>query len=235
MAGVHWGYEETKTYLAILSETQFYEALQNCHRNSQLYGAVAERLWEYGFLRTPEQCRTKFKSLHTSYRKVKNGQAPETCPFFEEMDALVSARGAALPSDVREEEAALCPTQETSEAEAEKQAEEADEAIEEDSEDDEEDTEVPPEAMTRAPVLFQSPSGKIDPRQQRWVGRGSGTGSAPEGLRRSDNGAPFPGMGLVAQTSLPVFRPNTSLPKPDPACILVLIEEETWVHRSCWE
>ncbi|XP_060004645.1 zinc finger and SCAN domain-containing protein 29 isoform X1 [Lagenorhynchus albirostris] len=158
-SGVHWGYEETKTYLAILSETQFYEALQNCHRNSQLYGAVAERLWEYGFLRTPEQCRTKFKSLHTSYRKVKNGQAPETCPFFEEMDALVSARGAALPSDVREEEAALCPTQETSEAEAEKQTEEADEAIEEDSEDDEEDTEVPPEAMTRAPVLFQSPSG----------------------------------------------------------------------------
>ncbi|XP_032153588.1 zinc finger and SCAN domain-containing protein 29 isoform X2 [Sapajus apella] len=88
-SGVHWGYEETKTYLAILSETQFYEALQNCHRNSQLYGAVAERLWEYGFLRTPEQCRTKFKSLQTSYRKVKNGQAPETCPFFEEMDALV--------------------------------------------------------------------------------------------------------------------------------------------------
>ncbi|XP_032479130.1 zinc finger and SCAN domain-containing protein 29 isoform X3 [Phocoena sinus] len=158
-SGVHWGYEETKTYLAILSETQFYEALQNCHRNSQLYGAVAERLWEYGFLRTPEQCRTKFKSLHTSYRKVKNGQAPETCPFFEEMDALVSARGAALPSDGREEEVALCPTQETSEADAEKQAEEADEAIEEDSEDDEEDTEVPPEAMTRAPVLFQSPSG----------------------------------------------------------------------------
>ncbi|XP_032337258.1 zinc finger and SCAN domain-containing protein 29 isoform X5 [Camelus ferus] len=160
-SGVHWGYEETKTYLAILSETQFYEALRNCHRNSQLYGAVAERLWEYGFLRTPEQCRTKFKSLQTSYRKVKNGQAPETCPFFEEMDALVSARAAA-PSSDGQEETASHPIQETSEAEAEKQAEEADEeATEEDSEDDEEDTEVPPEAMTRAPVLFQSPSGLI--------------------------------------------------------------------------
>lgn len=162
MAGVHWGYEETKTYLAILSETQFYEALQNCHRNSQLYGAVAERLWEHGFLRTAEQCRTKFKSLQTSYRKVKNGQAPETCPFFEEMDALVSARVAAPQSDGQEEETASCPLQETSEAEAEKQAEEAEEAMEEDSEDDEEDTELPPGAvMTRAPVLFQSPSGKI--------------------------------------------------------------------------
>ncbi|XP_059559448.1 zinc finger and SCAN domain-containing protein 29 isoform X1 [Myotis daubentonii] len=159
-SGVHWGYEETKTYLAILSETQFYEALRNCHRNSQLYGAVAERLWEYGFLRTPEQCRTKFKSLQTSYRKVKNGQAAETCPFFEEMDALVSARAAAPPSDGQEEDTASCSIQETSEAETEKQAEEAEEASEEDSEDDEEDTELPPGAvLTRAPVLFQSPSG----------------------------------------------------------------------------
>ncbi|EGV97214.1 zinc finger and SCAN domain-containing protein 29 isoform X1 [Cricetulus griseus] len=154
-SGVHWGYEETKTYLAILSETQFYEALQNCHRNSQLYGAVAERLWEYGYLRTPEQCRTKFKSLQTSYRKVKNGQAPETCPFFEEMDALVSARVAVQPSDDQEKETASCYLQETSEAEAEEQAEDT----EEDS-DDEDDTEIPPGAVTtRAPVLFQSPSG----------------------------------------------------------------------------
>lgn len=158
-SGVHWGYEETKTYLAILSETQFYEALRNCHRNSQLYGAVAERLWEYGFLRTPEQCRTKFKSLQTSYRKVKNGQAPETCPFFEEMDALVNARVAAPPSEGQEKEIALCRVQESSEAEAEKQAEQTVEAIEDDSEDDEEDPEIPPEALTRAPVLFRSPSG----------------------------------------------------------------------------
>ncbi|KAI5129352.1 Zinc Finger And Scan Domain-Containing Protein 29 [Manis pentadactyla] len=158
-SGVHWGYEETKTYLAILSETQFYEALRNCHRNSQLYGAVAEQLWECGFLRTPEQCRTKFKSLHTSYRKVKNGHAPETCPFFEEMDALVSAQVAAPPSDGQEEETASCPVQDPREAEAKKQAEELEEVTEDDSEEDE-DTEVPLGAvMTRAPVLFQSLSG----------------------------------------------------------------------------
>ncbi|KAM6181721.1 zinc finger and SCAN domain-containing protein 29, partial [Erethizon dorsatum] len=161
-SGVHWGYEETKTYLAILSETQFYEALQNCHRNSQLYGAVAERLWDYGFFRTPEQCRTKFKSLQTSYRKVKNGQARETCPFFEEMDALVSAQVAAPSSDGKKEETA-CPIQGTSDAETEKQAADTEEAIEEDSEDNEEDIEIPPGAvLTRAPVLFQSPSALVD-------------------------------------------------------------------------
>ncbi|XP_010623133.1 zinc finger and SCAN domain-containing protein 29 isoform X3 [Fukomys damarensis] len=158
-SGVHWGYEETKTYLAILSETQFYEALRNCHRNSQLYGAVAERLWEYGFFRTPEQCRTKFKSLQTSYRKVKNGQAQEICPFFEEMDALVSAQAAAPSSDGQEEETASCPIWGTSDAEVEKQATDTEEALEEDSDDNEEGTELPPGAfLTRAPVLFQSPS-----------------------------------------------------------------------------
>nr|XP_036874772.1 zinc finger and SCAN domain-containing protein 29 isoform X5 [Manis javanica] len=166
-SGVHWGYEETKTYLAILNETQFYEALRNCHRNSQLYGAVAERLWECGFLRTPEQCRTKFKSLHTSYRKVKNGHAPETCPFFEEMDALVSARVAAPPSDGQEEETASCPVQDPREAEAKKQAEEVEEVTEDDSEEDE-DTEVPLGAvMTRAPVLFQSLSAYIGIQGER--------------------------------------------------------------------
>lgn len=153
--GIHWGYEETKTYLAILSETHFYDALQNCHRNSQLYGAVAERLWEYGFLRTPEQCCTKFKSLQTTYRKVKNGQAPETCPFFEEMDALVSAQVVTPPRDDQEKETVSCCLQRTSEDEPEKQDEDTEEDL-----DDEDDTEIPPEAViTRAPVLFQSPSG----------------------------------------------------------------------------
>lgn len=159
VTGVHWGYEETKTYLTILSETQFYEALRNCHRNSQLYGAVAERLWEYGFFRTPEQCRTKFKSLQTSYRKVKNGQARETCPFFEEMDALVSAQVAAPHTDGKEEETAICPMQGNSGAEAEKQGMDTVEATEEDSDDSEEGIELPPgAALTHAPVLFQSPS-----------------------------------------------------------------------------
>ncbi|XP_007533565.2 zinc finger and SCAN domain-containing protein 29 isoform X2 [Erinaceus europaeus] len=159
-SGVHWGYEETKTYLAILSETQFYEALRNCHRNSQLYGAVAERLWKYGFLRTAEQCRTKFKSLQTSYRKVKNGQAPETCPFFEEMDALVSAHTAALPRHGQEEEKVSSPiiasTDETG-----KQVADTEEPTEDDSDgDEEEDSEIPTAAaMSRSPVLFQSPSG----------------------------------------------------------------------------
>ncbi|XP_066239476.1 zinc finger protein with KRAB and SCAN domains 2 [Saccopteryx leptura] len=98
LSGVHWGYEETRTFLDILRETRFYDALQSCHRKSKLYGAVAERLGEHGFLRTPEQCRTKFKSLQKSYRKVQNGHLPESCAFYREMDALINSRASGPPS-----------------------------------------------------------------------------------------------------------------------------------------
>ncbi|XP_006896638.1 PREDICTED: zinc finger protein with KRAB and SCAN domains 2 [Elephantulus edwardii] len=102
LSGVHWGYEETKTFLDILHETRFYEALQACHRKSKLYGAVAEQLRECGFFRTPEQCRTKFKSLQKSYRKVKNGHVLESCAFYKEMDALINSRSYAPPTNTLE-------------------------------------------------------------------------------------------------------------------------------------
>lgn len=172
VAGVHWGYEETKTLLAILSQTEFYEALRNCHRNSQVYGAVAERLREYGFFRTLEQCRTKFKGLQKSYRKVKSGHPPETCPFFEEMEALMSAQVIALPSNGLEEAASHSGLV-GSDAETEPEQggwqheEEAEEATAEESDHEETGPEATPQDpdSSTAPVLFRSPSGK---RFSRW-------------------------------------------------------------------
>ncbi|XP_038175307.1 zinc finger protein with KRAB and SCAN domains 2 [Arvicola amphibius] len=120
LSGVHWGYEETKTFLDILRETRFYEALQACHRKSKLYGVVAEQLRECGFLRTPEQCRTKFKSLQKSYRKVKNGHVLESCAFYKEMDALVNCRTSALSTNTSEEIPSLS-RQETGHIEVEPQ------------------------------------------------------------------------------------------------------------------
>lgn len=169
VAGVHWGYEETRTLLAILSQTEFYEALRNCHRNSQVYGAVAERLREYGFLRTLEQCRTKFKGLQKSYRKVKNGHPPETCPFFEEMEALMSAQVIALPSNGLEEAASHSGLA-SSDAETEEpgpgswQHEDGvEEAMAEESDSDEMGQKANPQDTNNsmAPVLFRSQSGKL--------------------------------------------------------------------------
>ncbi|XP_047583358.1 zinc finger and SCAN domain-containing protein 20 isoform X3 [Lutra lutra] len=93
-AGVHWGYEETKAFLTILSESPFSEKLRTCHQNSQVYRAIAERLCAQGFLRTLEQCRYRFKNLLRSYRKAKSSHPPGTCPFYEELDSLMRARTA---------------------------------------------------------------------------------------------------------------------------------------------
>ncbi|XP_049734649.1 zinc finger and SCAN domain-containing protein 20 isoform X3 [Elephas maximus indicus] len=94
LTGVHWGYEETKAFLAILSESPFSEKLRTCHQNSQVYRAIAERLCAQGFLRTLEQCRYRFKNLLRSYRKAKSSHPPGTCPFYEELDSLMRARTA---------------------------------------------------------------------------------------------------------------------------------------------
>ncbi|XP_064218450.1 zinc finger and SCAN domain-containing protein 32 isoform X2 [Aotus nancymaae] len=95
--GVPWGYEETRTLLAIFSSSQFYGKLQTCQQNSQIYRAMAERLWEQGFLRTPEECRTKFKSLQLSYCKVRRGRVPEPYIFYEEMDAFSNSWASVPP------------------------------------------------------------------------------------------------------------------------------------------
>ncbi|XP_045705269.1 zinc finger protein with KRAB and SCAN domains 2 [Phyllostomus hastatus] len=166
LSGVHWGYEETKTFLDILHETRFYEALQSCHRKSKLYGAVAEQLRECGFLRTPEQCRTKFKSLQKSYRKVKNGHVLESCAFYKEMDALVNSR-ASIPSTNTQEEVPPPSRQEREDTEVESQEptgwepeETSQEAIVEDSGSErmsEEDI-VQESEFQGSPGLLQSPS-----------------------------------------------------------------------------
>ncbi|XP_065761897.1 zinc finger and SCAN domain-containing protein 29 isoform X3 [Muntiacus reevesi] len=166
VAGVHWGHEETRTLLAILSQPEFYEALRNCHRNSQVYGAVAERLREFGFLRTLEQCRTKFKGLQKNYRKVKSGHPPETCPFFEEMEALMSAQVIALPSSGLEEAASHSglggSDAETEEPEPEGwHHAEGDAAMAEESDSDAVGREATPQDpdSSATPVLFRSQSG----------------------------------------------------------------------------
>ncbi|XP_057637773.1 zinc finger and SCAN domain-containing protein 29 isoform X3 [Chionomys nivalis] len=166
VVGVHWGYRETRTLLAILSQTEFYEALRNCHRNSQVYGAVAEKLREYGFLRTLEQCRTKFKGLRKSYRKVMSGHPPDTCPFFEDMEALMSAQVIALPINDLEEAASHSGQAGTeTETETEEPAqrawkpEDGEEAVAEGSDSD--DLEAVPQDRDNPPasVPFRSQSG----------------------------------------------------------------------------
>lgn len=158
---MHWSYEETKTFLAILKESRFYETLQACPRNSQVYGAVAEWLRECGFLRTPEQCRTKFKSLQKSYRKVRNGHLLEPCAFFEDMDALLNPAAHASSSDKSKDVLSL-PRLKRIGISAKEQVSlvEEEEAAEESDSDDIGLEFIRKSEMRGPPVLFQNLSGK---------------------------------------------------------------------------
>ncbi|XP_044524686.1 zinc finger and SCAN domain-containing protein 20 [Gracilinanus agilis] len=122
VTGVHWSYEETKTFLAILGESPFSEKLRTCHQNRPVYRAISERLRERGFLRTLEQCRYRIKNLLRNYRKAKSSHPPGTCPFYEELDTLVKARAAVRAADISEEGAGL-PRLGDSDAETEEQEE----------------------------------------------------------------------------------------------------------------
>uniref|UniRef100_A0A673VB46 Myb/SANT-like DNA-binding domain-containing protein n=1 Tax=Suricata suricatta TaxID=37032 RepID=A0A673VB46_SURSU len=161
IAGVHWSYEETKTFLAILKESRFYETLQACPRNSQVYGAVAEWLRECGFLRTPEQCRTKFKSLQKSYRKVRNGHVLEPCAFFEDMDALLNP-AAHAPSADKPKEIVSLPRLKRTDVSAREQTGllEEEEATEASDGDERGIAFIRKSEIRGAPVLFQNLSGK---------------------------------------------------------------------------
>lgn len=161
IAGVHWSYEETKTFLAILKESRFYETLQACPRNSQVYGAVAEWLRECGFLRTPEQCRTKFKSLQKSYRKVRNGHVLEPCAFFEDMDALLNPAAHASSADKPKEILSLPRLKRVDIGAKERISLVEEEDAAEESDGDEMGVEFIQKSEIRgAPVLFQNLSGK---------------------------------------------------------------------------
>ncbi|XP_074053517.1 zinc finger protein with KRAB and SCAN domains 2 isoform X2 [Macrotis lagotis] len=159
IAGVHWSFEETKTFLAILRESRFYETLRACPRNSQVYGAVAEWLRECGFLRTPEQCRTKFKSLQKSYRKVRNGHMLEPCAFYEEMDALLNPGPNTTTIDIQKETDSP-PRQEDITPKIEEQDRWEQEEVTEESDGDEMGigfTQKP--GISEAPTVFQNLSG----------------------------------------------------------------------------
>ncbi|KAG6472861.1 trihelix transcription factor GT-3b-like [Zingiber officinale] len=87
-----WGQQETRDLIAIRADLERDPSLAK--RNRTLWEAVAARMRERGYRRTPDQCKCKWKNLVNRY-KGKETADPETgrqCPFFDELSAVFMER-----------------------------------------------------------------------------------------------------------------------------------------------
>lgn len=100
-----WSHQETKDFIAIRAELERDFALTK--RNKTLWEAVASKMKEMGYKRTPDQCKCKWKNLVNRY-KGKETSDPENgrqCPFFEELHAIFEERAKNMQRRLLESEA----------------------------------------------------------------------------------------------------------------------------------
>lgn len=90
----HWGQQETRELIAIRAE--FERDLTVVRRNKTLWEAVSLRMRDKGYLRSPDQCKCKWKNLINRYKDKETGEAESgrQCPFFEELHAVFTERPA---------------------------------------------------------------------------------------------------------------------------------------------
>ncbi|CAA7406470.1 unnamed protein product [Spirodela intermedia] len=107
MGGVgnpQWGHQETRDLIAIRAALERDSTVSK--RNKTLWEAVAARMRERGYRRTPEQCKCKWKNLVNRY-KGKETSDPEhgrQCPFFDELHAVFAERAKNMQRHLLESE-----------------------------------------------------------------------------------------------------------------------------------
>ena len=118
-----WTTEETGALVSIWGQANVQNKLDGIARNRTIFEKIAKEMAELGFERTWQQCRTKVKNLTQKFRKVNtcselldnylhyhcatfkvkdsnrvSGKQRTTCPYFEELDAILGTRAASSPA-----------------------------------------------------------------------------------------------------------------------------------------
>ncbi|CAA7061830.1 unnamed protein product [Microthlaspi erraticum] len=88
-----WSIEETKELLGIREELD--QTFMETKRNKLLWEVVAAKMADKGFVRSAEQCKSKWKNLVTRYKACETTE-PEAIrqqfPFYNEIQSIFSAR-----------------------------------------------------------------------------------------------------------------------------------------------
>ncbi|GLT74920.1 hypothetical protein SLA2020_466850 [Shorea laevis] len=85
-----WGQEETRELIAIRGELE--RDFTVSKRTKALWEVVSARMRERGYVRTPDQCKGKWKNLLSRYKGKETSDAGRQCPFFEELDAVFNEK-----------------------------------------------------------------------------------------------------------------------------------------------
>ncbi|KAK9667703.1 hypothetical protein RND81_13G005400 [Saponaria officinalis] len=89
-ASPQWGKSETAELIRVRGELEADFAASK--RNKSLWENVACRMSELGFVRTPYQCKCKWKNLLIRYKGKETSDPGDgkECPFFDELHAVFS-------------------------------------------------------------------------------------------------------------------------------------------------
>lgn len=88
-----WSIQETKEFLMIRAELD--QTFMETKRNKLLWEVTSTKMRDKGYIRSPEQCKCKWKNLVTRYKGCETME-PEVMrqqfPFYNELQAIFSAR-----------------------------------------------------------------------------------------------------------------------------------------------
>ncbi|KAF7825530.1 trihelix transcription factor GT-3b-like [Senna tora] len=88
-----WSMEETKELVGIRAELD--QSFMETKRNKQLWQLISNSMRLKGYLRSPEQCKCKWKNLVTRYKGCETGESESTkqqFPFYNELQTIFTSR-----------------------------------------------------------------------------------------------------------------------------------------------
>ena len=88
--GSSWSDSEVRALISIWGEDNIQEEQDGAVRNQVIYSTIARKMYQEGYEREWQQCRTKIKNLKKEYRQTKDyngqtGRGRKTCKFYREL------------------------------------------------------------------------------------------------------------------------------------------------------
>ncbi|XP_003229048.3 uncharacterized protein LOC100566453 [Anolis carolinensis] len=103
LRGKIWRLAETRALLDIWGQQNVQDALQVMHRNLEVFEEIADEMMARGHDRNAEECRAKVKMMRLKFKEVlahnkKSGNAPKTCLFYKELEAILLRDASSEPA-----------------------------------------------------------------------------------------------------------------------------------------